>query len=170
MFLQRPGGGGETTLGCPDGPGSGPGRVTPGSVNWKSFMAGVEEQSRRRIGLMLLLAGGALALGGAAVIFYQQHLVQTSAPLHPPSVVTDRIPTAQIIQKVLFLLLTLVLAFCVASLAFLRFSRRFRQWLFHKPAPPTPADDVWSMHRLPPELDPGGAGDPAADAGEPDTT
>jgi hypothetical protein len=43
----------------------------------------------------------------------------------------------------------LVLIFMVSSLAFLRWSRRFRRMLLRKPHPPTVSDDVWAMHKLP---------------------
>jgi len=117
-------------------------------------MAGVEECNRRQLGLALLLAGGALILVGVVLILHQQHLLEARAERLREPIIPGRLPTARIIQNVLFLLLLLVLMFGVASLAFLRFSRRFRRWLLRRPTPPTPADDVWAMHRLPPELDP----------------
>jgi len=122
-------------------------------------MAGVEEHNKKSVALVLLLAGGALVLAGAGVIIYQQHLVATRGLPPAKPVIDDPVPMAAVIQKVLFSLLILVLVFCVTMLAFVRFSRRFRQWLLRRPAPPTPAEDVWAMHQLPPDLDPAGYGE-----------
>mgnify|MGYP001229591182 CR=1 FL=1 len=47
------------------------------------------------------------------------------------------------------LVVVLIIIFIVSSLAFLRWSRSFRRWVFHKPRPPTPSEDVWAMHKLP---------------------
>lgn len=38
----------------------------------------------------------------------------------------------------------------VASIAIVRFSRRYVAYLKDDPPPPTASEDVWSMHRLPP--------------------
>ena len=116
-------------------------------------MAGVEESSRKRVALAVLLVGIVLILIGAGAILYQLHLVAMRDPGFVPPAAGGSLPVAVVIQRVLFLLLLLVLVFCVATLAFMRFSRRFRQWLFRRPLPPTPADDVWVTHRLPPDLD-----------------
>ena len=51
----------------------------------------------------------------------------------------------------LFLLVVLVGIFLVSSFAFLRWSKHFRRRVFRGPAGPTPAEDVWAMHRLPEE-------------------
>lgn len=37
----------------------------------------------------------------------------------------------------------------VASVAIVRFSRRYAAYLKDEPTPPTSSEDVWSMHRLP---------------------
>lgn len=46
----------------------------------------------------------------------------------------------------------LLFIFLVAAGVILSFSARFRAWLLRKKAPPTPAEDVWSMHRTPAEF------------------
>lgn len=55
------------------------------------------------------------------------------------------------LQAVLFWLLVLIGIFAICTVAFLRWSRSFRKFVLARPRPPTPADDVWSMHRLPEE-------------------
>ena len=48
-------------------------------------------------------------------------------------------------------ILLVVLVF--GAYALLRLSRRYGERLRHKPAEPTPASDVWSMHELPDDND-----------------
>jgi len=42
-----------------------------------------------------------------------------------------------------------VLIFFVAALVIIRFTLRYRAYLFREPNRPTPSEDVWQMHRLP---------------------
>jgi hypothetical protein len=44
-------------------------------------------------------------------------------------------------------LLVLGLGFCLFVL--LRFSRRYRERLLHKPPKPTAVPDIWAMHKVP---------------------
>jgi len=121
-------------------------------------MAGVAEENRRRIAAALCLLGVGLILTGAVLIL--QHRVNIGAgqgPLPRVSDARDNVLIAQAIQRVLFWVLVLVGVFGVSTFAFLRWSRRFRNWLLSRPHPPTPAEDLWAMHRLPDE--------PPADAG-----
>lgn len=117
-------------------------------------MAGVEEQSRRRVATVLTLVGLGLILTGTALLLYQHHQIQRSS--HPtPHAVEEpgSLALAHAIQRALFLLILLVGVFAVASYAFIRWSRRYRQWLLRTPPPATPDEDVWAMHRLPDEED-----------------
>ncbi len=116
-------------------------------------MAGVGEEYRRRIAMYLFLVGLGLILGGVVLVVLHRRDIL----LHgSPPALAQAASSAQVIRGVLFLSLVLVGIFAVSSLAYLRWSRRFRRLLFHKPAPPTPADDVWRMHRLPDEQEPEG--------------
>jgi len=47
----------------------------------------------------------------------------------------------------------LVLVFIVGTWAIIVFTRRYLQFLNRESSEPTAVDDVWSMHRLPPETD-----------------
>lgn len=115
-------------------------------------MAGVEEENRQRIALFLVLVGIGLILAGVALTFRHYHdIAKHQMPVPEPSV-DQKLADARAIQQILLLLLVLVGIFSVASFAFLRWSRRFRRWMFYKPQPATPDGDVWAMHRLPPEF------------------
>lgn len=118
-------------------------------------MAGVEEQHRERIAGVLLLAGVSLILVGAGLLIHQQHQLDASQPVLNSATLSPeaRVRRAEAIHSLLFLLIMLVVIFAAASLAFLRWSRRFRRWLLRKPALPTPSEDVWAMHRLPEDDD-----------------
>ncbi len=112
-------------------------------------MAGVEERNRSRLAVALGAIGLGLVIVGLVLVI--QHVDETAAKT--PRAVAQGAVTADAIRGVLFLVLVLVGIFVVASLAFLRWSRGFRRWIFHKPAPATPSADVWAMHRLPEEAD-----------------
>jgi uncharacterized membrane protein YidH (DUF202 family) len=111
-------------------------------------MAGVAEENRRRIAGALCVLGVILVLAGVWLIAaHQEQLAQVEQrPTHQAS---RSVMLALTIQQVLFWLLILIVIFGVSVFAFLRWSRRFREWMFYRPHPPTPADDVWTMHRLP---------------------
>jgi uncharacterized membrane protein YidH (DUF202 family) len=113
-------------------------------------MAGVEEGNRSRIAVVLGVIGAILVILGLALIIQQMEQTSFVSPRTP--VAEKKVVNARVIQSMLFLLLVLVGVFAVASLAFLRWSRRFRRWLLHKPRPATPNADVWLMHRLPEDL------------------
>lgn len=107
-------------------------------------MAGVDEGRRLRIGGGLLLLGVLLVLLGVLLV------VSYHPPANPASIpkVAD---TPRLLQSMLYVLVLLVLVFAVSVIAFLRWSRHFRQLILRRKAPPTPAEDVWAMHRLPEE-------------------
>lgn len=114
-------------------------------------MAGVEEENRRRIAGVLCLVGVCLILIGVALALQDRGRIEARQnPLQQTS--EDRnVLLAQAIREVLFWLLVLVGIFAVSTFAFLRWSRGFRARLFHRPHPPTSAEDVWTMHRVPDE-------------------
>ena len=112
-------------------------------------MAGVEEENRQRIALFLVLVGVGLILAGIALMIRHYHEIDAHQVPVPQTSVDKKL---RAIQQILFLLVVLVVIFSVASFAFLRWSRRFRRWMFYKPQPATPDGDVWAMHRLPDEL------------------
>lgn len=62
-------------------------------------------------------------------------------------------------RRIMFLGLLLLLVFAVASYAIIRFSRNYRRYLLREPPKPTPADDVWEMHKLPEDADSGDSPD-----------
>ena len=51
--------------------------------------------------------------------------------------------------------LVLLIIFAFSTYALLRLSRRYKERLQRKPDQPTPAPDVWSMHKTPQQTDPG---------------
>lgn len=119
-------------------------------------MAGVREESRLRIALILLGLGTILVLVG--VIMAQQHYnrlraAQEVRPLATRPVQAEATPErgaqAKLIRQVLFMLVVLVGILTISLYALRVWSRRYRRVLMHKPAPPTPSSDVWAMHKLP---------------------
>jgi hypothetical protein len=118
-------------------------------------MAGVREENRLRIAVLLLGLGAILILVG--VVLGVQHYrglraLEEARPTIaqvPPGVRLDRGAEVGLIRQVLFVLVVLVGILAVSLTALRLWSRRFRQVLMHKPAPPTPDADVWAMHRLP---------------------
>lgn len=119
-------------------------------------MAGVREENRLRIALLLLGLGAALVVVGVAAGVQHYRALRdreadqpTVARAETPAVHLNRSAQATLIKRILYILLVLVSIFAVSVLAFKMWSRRFRKFLLHKPAPPTPDADVWAMHRLP---------------------
>lgn len=53
-------------------------------------------------------------------------------------------------RKTIFWSTIIIFVGVVASIAIVRFSRRYAAYLKDDPPPPTASEDVWSMHRLPP--------------------
>src|SRR5262245_63849172 len=116
-------------------------------------MAGVHETQRRRVAGLFLAAGLLLILVGLVMI-----ALHRSSPSHALANRTA-VATPLLLQRFLYVLILLVLLFSVSVLAFLRWSRHFRRLILRAPAAPTPVEDVWQMHRLPPDEDPGDADD-----------
>ena len=113
-------------------------------------MAGVAEENRGRLAGILCIGGLLFVLLGVFLTLQYQYS-QYESVLSGPGPLPDDKATARMLQAVLFWLLVLIGVFMICTLAFLRWSRRFRKLLLARPRPPTPADDVWSMHRLPEE-------------------
>ena len=134
-------------------------------------MAGVEEQYRRRIAYLLMGVGMFFLLSGVALVVdnyldIQSRTIRMQSPTtHPHTTQPDTVQPsdtppvvsaqtkvqANAMQRFLFWLLVLAGIFFIGLLAFLRWSRSYRRWVLHEPASPTPAEDVWAMHRLPDE-------------------
>lgn len=130
-------------------------------------MAGDDPQARRAAAVLLLVGTG-LVLIGLALLLQQEYVelaldevaLQAQAPAGGPETApSPLLPEARrhgrLLRQVLFLTLILVLVFAVSTLAFLRWSRKYRRSLMRKPRSPTPSSDVWAMHRLAPEGDAG---------------
>jgi hypothetical protein len=121
-------------------------------------MAGVSEENRRRLAGFLCLIGLLLILVGVGVTLkYEYDYADFSVP---SSKLPDNKAVAKILQAVLFLVLVLICVFGICTLAFLRWSRRFRKYLLSRPRTATPADDLWARHRLPGESEGGAARPP----------
>ncbi|HOW70034.1 MAG TPA: hypothetical protein PKY77_05475 [Phycisphaerae bacterium] len=114
-------------------------------------MAGVEENRRQRTALILVLFGAGLIILGFILSLRQQEEMETVTKPVTTMSAEQRSSWAQAIRQFLFLMLVILGVFSVGTLAFLRWSRRFRQWLLRKPPAATPNGDVWAMHRLPEE-------------------
>ena len=109
-------------------------------------MAGVEEENRQRIALFLVFVGAGLILAGVALMIQHYRQIEVHQTPVPPLSTDKRLSDAKVIRHILLLLLVLMGIFSVASFAFLRWSRRFRRWMFHRPQPATP--DGASAHRI----------------------
>jgi hypothetical protein len=113
-------------------------------------MAGVAEEDRGRLAGILCIGGLLFVLAGVFLTL-QHHYDLYESVASGPGPMPDNKATARMLQAMLFWLLVLIGMFTICTVAFLRWSRRFRKYLLARPHPPTPADDVWSMHRLPQE-------------------
>ena len=129
-------------------------------------MAGVAEEYRHWFVVCLCLLGvGLILIGVVLTINHQQQFAALEVPATQLAAPPETVEQARLLQNVLFWLAVLIGAFIVSTLAFFRWSRRFRSALLRRPRPPTPADDVWAMHRLP---DASPADPSPSDSGTPD--
>ena len=85
------------------------------------------------------------------ILYHQYNIFTIPGQYYEESTKARNLPLAQAIRDVLVGLLMIVGIFSIGSLAMIRWSRRFRKRLLRKAQPPTPAEDVWAMHRLPNE-------------------
>jgi cytoskeletal protein RodZ len=113
-----------------------------------------KEEYRRRIIpwilvflVILLVAAGLASL--IAYTFPDQPMQQETKPLTKEK----KVELSQLLRNVLYLLGIIIIIFMFGLWAILRWSRRFRQFLFREPRQETPVEDVWAMHRLPEEPD-----------------
>lgn len=111
-------------------------------------MAGVAEENRGRLAGILCIGGLLFVLLGVFLTLEHHYEIYESAA-SGPGPLPDNKATARMLQAVLFWLLVLISVFTICTVAFVRWSRRFRKYLLARPHPPTPSSDVWSMHRLP---------------------
>lgn len=110
-------------------------------------MAGVSETNRKKIAALLIGLGAGLILIG--FLFFLSQPPAETLPL-PTTRNAVPLPTrARAMKQLLFWLVVFLLIFGVSTLTFLRWSRRFRDWILRKPHAPTPSEDVWAMHKLP---------------------
>lgn len=66
-------------------------------------------------------------------------------------------------RKTLFWSTLILFVGIVASIAIVRFSRRYAAYLKEGPSTPTASEDVWAMHRLPPNAVEDATGDAASE-------
>jgi len=119
------------------------------------------EHHRTRVGFLFLAAGVLLLIWAWGSWFYRAS--------HPPesTVVSADLDDelgaaprrrgrgpepdklAQALPAFLAVGVVLVLVFLFGAFAITRFSRRYREVLGHKRAPPSDASDVWARHRVP---------------------
>lgn len=125
------------------------------------------EASRNRVGFALLVVGIVLLLFAWFSWLYRtstpdvappvEHETQSSAlvPVQPlnesgPGQQAAFVQAAPMLLMVTFLL---ILVFLIGSLILVRGIRRYLAAGDHERRPPTPSDDVWSMHRAHDEFD-----------------
>jgi hypothetical protein len=102
------------------------------------------------IGLLLV---GALCVAVSLVTVIEHQ--RTAQELEPQRVRQKQAPVQSQVDLVrlwrhwLLAAGALVVVFLVASLAMARFRRRLVRLITAKRAPPTPAEDVWKMHKVP---------------------
>ncbi len=94
----------------------------------------------------------------AYVLIASSALLGSTAPVlakyQPTTLPAPDESTARLLRGLLLWVGLLFAIFVIASLVLLTWSRRYRRWLFGRSddrPPPTPSEDVWSMHRLPEE-------------------
>ncbi len=111
-------------------------------------MAGISESKRKQVALMLSGLGAVLIFAGFIIILSRSVDPGTvAAPLQKVSVPKEVRILA--LKHILFWMVVFFLIFAVSTIAFLRWSRRFRRYILRKPQSPTPSEDVWAMHKLP---------------------
>jgi uncharacterized membrane protein YidH (DUF202 family) len=112
----------------------------------------MHEEQKRRLAKILAAAGALLViLGSIAVVLHYQQFSAPEPPAGKKSPEEIR-RIAKAIELLLVIVMILFITFAFAALAFLRWSRRFRQLILRKPRPRTQADNLWDQHRLPDDV------------------
>lgn len=93
-----------------------------------------------------------ILMAGVAMADSQGPGPGNEAAASQPATTPDQQALGRTLRNVLYILLVLVVLFAVSSYAFILWSRRYKRWLLRHPTQPTPHQDVWPMHKLPPEL------------------
>ncbi len=115
----------------------------------------MNSQRQKQIALALMLLGVLCLIISLGSLWWQrtdieQYRIQ---PGGPHSTQTQLLSArTKLARSWLLAVGGLFILFLVASLAMARFGRRFMAYITAKPAPPTPSDDVWRMHKVPEEL------------------
>jgi putative copper export protein len=118
-----------------------------------SFDEHEASQRRTRTALLVLLAGTAILLAtvGLAMLRVESPDASVTDGAPAPLGDADTRASARAATVVLVYGSILLVVFIVAAIALVTASRNFRRGLAKKRQPPTPADDVWSKHKLPEE-------------------
>jgi hypothetical protein len=112
----------------------------------------VKLTDKRRIAMGLLLIGGLLVLISVVTTLNQQAERRRIEVKRPPASrpASLREPERSVLARYwLAAAGGLVVVFLMGTWAMVRFRRRMVALITAKPAPPTPSDDVWQMHKLP---------------------
>ena len=109
------------------------------------------DQHRTRLGLPFLVLGTILMLWAwGSWIYRASNPLETAGATseHLPAPSTKTVRAVRISPLILVVGLVLVLLFFFGSYAIVRAARRYRDLVGRKRPPPTPSDDVWTMHKL----------------------
>jgi len=98
-------------------------------------------------------AGGNSWTAEANLLFAAQTVVGQAnvQPATRPKLPPEKKARARALATALVYGFLLLLTFLILWLAIMRFTRRYRAYLAQSKSKPTPVEDVWLMHKLPPE-------------------
>lgn len=113
----------------------------------------MDSQQRKQMAYALMLLGLVCLVVSAGMVWHA-HTDVEEYRVRPPSA---RGPSAQqlmveqsrLARYWLLMAGGIVMVFLLASLVIVRFRRRLMAYLNPRPAPPTPVEDVWRMHKAP---------------------
>ncbi len=125
---------------------------------------GASDGDRRRAAILLLFAGMMLVvLAAFAYVSWERKR------LPPPTTQLTEARKAELRSRIRAPLRVVIAAtglmflFVILGYAFLAWSRAYRARLMRPPSPPTPVEDLWSLHKLPEEVDEPGRAEDASD-------